>query len=358
MDYTLQPDTLRCNHSAVTILIANNSTAANYSWQTSNGDITGSNSDSSQINLNKPGTYIVSASPAVGCPVSRTDTIKIPLDTFPPVASIFVGLGPDMGHLQFFGGDLAASNYMTPFGGSQGLLWDWSGPASFASSIQNPNNDTTWGTYQLIVTEKRNGCKDTVQHLVSAVEFGVLAQRYLKLSGNFEQQTIRLHWQYLSDSSVSHYEIQKSAFTTGFETIGNLSNKDINIRYFGFTDANPFSGDNFYRIKCVKTDGQTFYSNIIKINGQSNGGLRIYLIQGVAEDNRVSLAVNSDKACKGKIAIHNSSGQLLEIIPLNVKTGLNIVQIERLKAQKNETLVVSVYINERRAFSQTALFKN
>ena len=73
-----------------------------------------------------------------------------------------------------YGGDLAASNYATPFGGSQGLFWDWSGPGGFTSAIQNPTNDTTWGTYQLIVTEKRNGCKDTAFKTVSILDFGVL----------------------------------------------------------------------------------------------------------------------------------------------------------------------------------------
>jgi hypothetical protein len=37
--------------------------------------------------------------------------------------------------------------------------------------------DTTnaWGTYQLIVTEKRNGCKDTARQTVSVTDFVVLS---------------------------------------------------------------------------------------------------------------------------------------------------------------------------------------
>jgi hypothetical protein len=178
MDYTLKPDTLRCNKSVATIQITNNSTVGVYTWQTvGNGQISGSNSDSSQLTITKPGTYIVSASPVEGCPPTRKDTVVIPIDTFRPKASIAVSLIGNFSYLQFWGGNVAASNYSTPFGGSQGLNWAWSGPNSFSSTIQNPRTvDTTnaWGKYQLVVTEKRNGCKDTATQLVTASDFTVL----------------------------------------------------------------------------------------------------------------------------------------------------------------------------------------
>jgi len=179
MDYTLKPDTLRCNRTVGTIQITNNTTVGNYTWQTLGGaKISGSNADSSQLSVTKPGTYIVSASPAIGCAVTRKDTVVIPIDTFRPKASIAVSLVGNFSYLQFWGGNTAASNYSTPFGGSQGLTWAWSGPNSFSSTIQNPRTvDTTnaWGKYQLVVTEKRNGCKDTATQTVSVVDFVVLS---------------------------------------------------------------------------------------------------------------------------------------------------------------------------------------
>jgi hypothetical protein len=184
MDYSLQPDTLRCNRATGTIQLTNNTTAGYYSWQTANGNISATNADSSQIGINKPGTYIVSASPAEGCPVTRTDTVVIPIDTFPPVASVNITLPGGFSYLQLTGGNIAASNYSTPFGGSNGLLWDWSGPKSFTSTMQSPQTpDTAWGTYQLIVTEKRNGCKDTAIKSVSIYEFSVLSTPDVELPG-------------------------------------------------------------------------------------------------------------------------------------------------------------------------------
>jgi len=179
MDYTVKPDTLRCNRTVGTIKITNKTTVGNYTWQTlSGGNISGSNSDSSQLSITKPGTYIVSASPAIGCGVTRKDTVVIPIDTFRPKASIAVSLMGNFSYLQLWGGNTSASNYSTPFGGSQGLTWAWSGPNSFSSTIQNPRTvDTTnaWGKYQLIVTENRNGCKDTAVKTISVTDFIVLS---------------------------------------------------------------------------------------------------------------------------------------------------------------------------------------
>jgi hypothetical protein len=67
---------------------------------------------------------------------------------------------------------LSASNYNTPFGGSQGLLWNRTGSKGFASSVQNPLSDTVNGNYQLLVTEKRNGCTAVASNYV---DFTVLA---------------------------------------------------------------------------------------------------------------------------------------------------------------------------------------
>ncbi|HEV9035809.1 MAG TPA: hypothetical protein VGQ51_04290, partial [Puia sp.] len=157
MDYTLKPDTIRCNHPEGTITLTNNSTVGIYTWKMLSGQIVGSNADSSQLNIDKPGTYVVTASPAEGCPPTRVDTVIVPIDTFPPIPSAFSGLVGSQ--IALYGGNAIASNYPTPFGGSDGLLYAWSGPNGFAATSQNPlTGDTAWGTYNVTVVEKRNGC--------------------------------------------------------------------------------------------------------------------------------------------------------------------------------------------------------
>jgi hypothetical protein len=173
MDQVVKGDTLRCNNVTGMITLTDKSTAAYYSWKTLNGaNITGANSDSSQLNISHTGTYIVSSSPAEGCPTTRVDTIVVPIDTFPPVASVLYGMYNN--RIQLYGGNVLASNYATPFGGSQGLDWNWTGPNGFTAAQQNTSNDTSWGTYNLTVTEKRNGCTATASADVLAKMFAVM----------------------------------------------------------------------------------------------------------------------------------------------------------------------------------------
>ena len=171
LDYTLSAPTLTCAASTGNITINNNTTAGYYTWTTINGNITASSGNTGTVN--KGGSYIVQAAVAQGCPVTRIDTITVPTDTFPPVASFYASSSADMAHIVLHGGDVNASNYPTPFGGSQGLLWNWSGPRGFTSNTQNPLADTVNGMYQLIVTERRNGCSAVASN---PVDFSVLTK--------------------------------------------------------------------------------------------------------------------------------------------------------------------------------------
>ncbi|OQP64055.1 hypothetical protein A3860_21835 [Niastella vici] len=165
LDYSLTGPSLSCATTTGTINVTNNTTAGYYTFSTTNGTITGTSSNSAQ--LSKAGTYFVQAAVAQGCPVTRTDTVTVATDTFPPVASFYASVTADLAHFVLHGGNASASNYATPFGGSQGLLWNWSGPKGFTSSTQTPTTDTSSGLYQLTVTEIRNGCTATASNYIS-----------------------------------------------------------------------------------------------------------------------------------------------------------------------------------------------
>ena len=358
MDFNLQPDTLRCNKPSGTIQITNVSTVGYYTWQTLSGNISGSNADSSQVNINKPGTYVVSGSPAIGCPATRIDTVIIPLDTFPPVASINATVGPNYSYLQLFGGDVAASNYMTPFGGSQGLLFDWSGPNSFTSTLQNPVTDTAWGNYQLIVTEKRNGCKDTVVKPLSIWDFIVLAGRFMNLSGNYESNFVLLNWQNIPQSNTQYYIIERSADGRNFSPIASIDNSsspDTVYSMLSYKDMNPSKGVNYYRIQSVSADGKTLYSNIIEISTDPSQNRKIYLVTA-SGGKQAAIVCISDKDCQGTVVIYDMLGRPLSSKSMHLNAGTNIIPLSLSNELRKGVIVISLYLNNKMAFSQEAAF--
>jgi hypothetical protein len=326
-----------------------------YTWQTTNGNIVSTNSDGSQISLNKPGKYIVSATPLSDCPVTRVDTIVIPIDTFPPVATVFATVGSNYSYLQLIGGDLAASNYMTPFGGSQGLLWNWSGPNAFTSTIQSPITDTTWGTYQLIVTEKRNGCKDTAQETLSFLQFVVLAENSVTLAGKYAGQSVVLDWQDKNPASVDFYTIEKSSDGIHFMQIGTVTNPkgSSTPSSFSFTDNNPGIGENLYRVKSVGVDGQITYSNLVMVNADPTKQHKIYLSNNYG-GKQLSLVCNSEDNARGTLVVYNVLGQPLEVISTQLNKGINIIDIPTNNSMSNSIIVVSLFKNDQLTFSQKA----
>ncbi|MDI3319958.1 hypothetical protein [Pinibacter soli] len=354
MDFTVQSDTLRCNHTAGAITITDHSTVGKYTWTTADGAvINSSNASGSQITLDKPGTYIVSGSPADGCPPTRVDTIVIPLDTFPPVASAYVGIGADLGHVKFFGGDPVASNYPTPFGGSDGLTWSWVGPNGFTSTTQNPVNDTTWGTYQLVVTEKRNGCSATVTQDVIRGMFTVMSTPNILLTGKYANKAVAIKWEDKGSNYIDHYQIEKSTDGFSYATIGSLSPASGINNQFSFTDVQPGYKANWYRIKGIQKNDKIAYSNTLKIADGADS--RFYLIRNSQSQN-LSLTCDIEADYNCNLLICNVLGQVLINKPVHLQRGLNSIDLTSNAFQKNTIGVVVLLKDNAILYSEKTIF--
>jgi len=350
MDYTVNPDTLRCNRSTGTISLGSGSTAGYYSWQTPDGNISAANPDSSQINLTKPGTYILSASPIQGCPFTRNDTLVVPIDTFPPVASILSALGPASAYFRFFGGDVAASNYPTPFGGSSGLLWDWSGPGGFTSNIQNPvTADTIWGNYQLVVQEIRNGCTDTIIEPITRNLFFLLADNNITLEGILNEGDVLLKWQDKVQLNAQSYTIEKSGNGRDFKPIGAIQNSGDQEDH-NFVDHNPSPGQNFYRIRIVTKSGLIAYSNTIAISNPAKNSRKVYLTNNPSGTG-MALAVENYASQKATIVITTVSGEKLRAQTVQLTPGFNYLPLDTIWKNPKAIWFVTLYLNNQIVFT-------
>jgi len=354
MDFSVKTDTLRCNHQAGTITLTNNSTAGYYTWKTiSGGSISGANGDSSQLTVNQAGSYIVSASPAQGCPATLVETIVVPIDTSRPVASAFAGVsGPN---LDLYGGNAAASNYPTPFGGSQGLTYNWSGPANFASAVQNPVTDTVWGTYNLTVTEKRNGCTATAATTVDAAMFAVLQVEGLQLHGSYSDHSTYLDWQDADQAHTQFFVVERCDGIAAFQAIGTVWNTHPDATAaagsFTYIDEHPIAGNNFYRIKAVTTTGNVYYSPTITVAAASSPAPGIYITGSNAQS--LSLVVNSNTASSGVLTEYTIAGQVMIRQEVMIARGNNTLSLP-LK-HTGSVQVIVLYVNGHVVWSQKIL---
>lgn len=203
------PGILTCSSTSLILSPRETVAGAFYSWSTADGRIVGSGR-SVQAPIDQPGTYTLAVAPYEGCDAT-TSTVTVLADTIAPVATaLYTGvLSTGADNYITLRGDTAQSNEPNPFGPSQGLLWQWSGPGGYSAAEQNPRAYTE-GEYRLQVTEKRNGCSSVATVAVSKAEQMVLPLALLQFSGKAEGGQVKLHWQVGENEGAGHFEVERS----------------------------------------------------------------------------------------------------------------------------------------------------
>ncbi len=102
--------------------------------------------------------------------------------------------------------------------------------------------------------------------------FGVLSDVKLKLSGYNEDGDARLKWEVNRNAEAASYELQRGTNGTEFETVSlistsNSSSADAIYNYNDRSTAN--NNTKFYRIRQVLKNGNSLYSNVVKISNQT-----------------------------------------------------------------------------------------
>jgi hypothetical protein len=83
---------------------------------------------------------------------------------------------------------------------------------------------------------------------------------------------ILLNWETITEQNSSHFEIERSGDGTNFVSIGsvNASGNSTDKKYYSYTDRQPLTGTNFYRLKMTDLDGAFTYSKVIAVKNNNN----------------------------------------------------------------------------------------
>ena len=82
-----------------------------------------------------------------------------------------------------------------------------------------------------------------------------------------ENSGVKLLWQTATEQNTSQFIIEHSTNGESFSSLGIITTtgNSSSIKNYFFTDAQPLTGTNFYRLKMVDRDGKFTYSNIIAV---------------------------------------------------------------------------------------------
>jgi len=259
----ITPATLSCTNTTVTLQPQSIQSGNYYHWSTSNGNIL-TNTDSTYVTINKPGKYYLQSAIFQGC-TANIDSVIILADSLQPVATAGASGALNIYNptVVLYGGDPIASNTPTSFGGSLGLTYSWTGPSGFTSNIRNPSTSQE-GSYQLIVTEIRNGCKDTATTFLLRV-FGIpLPLKLISFQGNLNNDKITLNWTTEENETAEKFEVEKSADGKNFTTAGIVfatekKGREDYVFYEKVNNVNKI----YYRLKIYNNTQAVDYSKTL-----------------------------------------------------------------------------------------------
>ena len=101
---------------------------------------------------------------------------------------------------------------------------------------------------------------------------------WLHFSGSMDGSTAVLTWGTTHEVNNKGFTIQRSHTGTNFDSIGFIAASDLpqNHHTYSFTDPNPFTGSNYYRLQQEDLDGITSFSRTIQLDFDLKNALSVY----------------------------------------------------------------------------------
>lgn len=138
-----------------------------------------------------------------------------------------------------------------------------SGPLATANQVRtavNTYNGSNWTTVNGTPTfTLPSGCA----YLGAVVPIDILS-----FFGNNESNYIAIKWNTANeDSDKGRFELEKSADGKNFNKIASLNAQGFSYLYnnYSYNDLSPLNGLNYYRLKINLPNGETKYSNVVKV---------------------------------------------------------------------------------------------
>lgn len=131
---------------------------------------------------------------------------------------------------------------------------------------------------------------------------------------------VQVDWLSENQNNVRIFEVEKSADGIHFNKYDIINAKSGSSNSYGWFDATPANGNNYYRIKAIDFDGKFIYSamQMIKFNKDK------FLVYPNPIKKGESLQINFPKEKINKIEILNASGQIVYRVEINTLSVLTI----------------------------------
>lgn len=131
---------------------------------------------------------------------------------------------------------------------------------------------------------------------------------------------IVVEWKVETESNMSHYEVEKCASGNSFISASTQDARNMSGSNYQWIDANPFDGYNYYRIKSIGINGDTKYSQVVRVYmGKGKRSISVY--PNPVAGGIINLQLINQPAGNYKVRLFNSLGQVIVEKEINHRGG-------------------------------------
>ena len=177
---------------------------------------------------------------------------------------------------------------------------------------------------------------------------GTLPVDLIAFGGSRRESVNALYWRVSHESSMSHYELERSADGQRFDPVymetSRSSTAEIVYTYddpLGQMTAFSF----YYRLKMVNLDGSFTYSDVILIRGNMNN--QVMALENPFSD-RLNLRYLTDEGGELRVSLLDAGGRLVKRQRSPVNAGSGIVPVNGLGHLPRGIYLLEVIINRQR----------
>lgn len=141
---------------------------------------------------------------------------------------------------------------------------------------------------------------------------------------------VQLDWSTTQESNVDFYQVERAGLTTDFETIGivGTDGNSQTLRTYRYTDAQPLTGPNRYRIVQVDRAGQSQESQVVEVDYQHPGTLAWGTVSPNPTRDMVQLSFYSPRAAGYDLQVVDAMGRLVMRASIEAALGGNALELD------------------------------
>lgn len=217
------------------------------------------------------------------------------------------------------------------------LAYSWTGPVS-NSTIANPTTfPLVTTTYSVVVTGGICTVYDTATIYICQVPLSI---ELMSFTGRQNGDVNELYWVTQSEINNDYFTLERSPDGNTFIPIGIIDGggNTNDVRYYDFTDQQPHSNYNYYRLKQTDFNGDEFYSTVLLLRDADE--LSFMVSPNPAHETLV-IEIETNEDAVTKIELYDLAGRLLMVENLKTVKGNNL-SIMNISQLSNGTYMLKV----------------